>query len=230
MTIALVPLKATSERTPGKNFKELAGKPLFRWVLDKLDILRKDGDLTGIAIYCDEATWKMVDPDIRNVAFLILEDKPNSYPEGNGFFYDMAHGALTAISPQFVGGRLMFCNATSPFVKLETYRACLNMMGEGTEFDTAVTAIPLIGRVWSPDAQALNHDPRTCPRTQSQKPCWIESEALWVMKPHVIMEYHRRVGAHPFFHPVNWVEQTDINYPEDFHKAETLLEMGVVKD
>ena len=35
-TIALVPMKATSERGSGKNFKNLAGKPLFRWILDSL--------------------------------------------------------------------------------------------------------------------------------------------------------------------------------------------------
>ena len=35
-TIALVPMKAHSERVTGKNFKNLAGKPLFRWILDTL--------------------------------------------------------------------------------------------------------------------------------------------------------------------------------------------------
>ena len=35
-TIALLPMKAHSERVSGKNFKKLAGKPLFRWILDSL--------------------------------------------------------------------------------------------------------------------------------------------------------------------------------------------------
>ena len=35
-TIALLPMKAHSERVSGKNFKHLAGKPLFRWILDSL--------------------------------------------------------------------------------------------------------------------------------------------------------------------------------------------------
>jgi len=29
-------MKAHSERVSGKNFKKLAGKPLFRWILDEL--------------------------------------------------------------------------------------------------------------------------------------------------------------------------------------------------
>ena len=34
--VALLPMKAHSARVPGKNFKDLGGKPLFRWVLDAL--------------------------------------------------------------------------------------------------------------------------------------------------------------------------------------------------
>ena len=34
--VALLPMKAHSSRVPGKNFRELSGKPLFRWILDTL--------------------------------------------------------------------------------------------------------------------------------------------------------------------------------------------------
>src|SRR5262245_38864424 len=34
--VALLPMKAHSERVPGKNFRPLAEKPLFAWVLDTL--------------------------------------------------------------------------------------------------------------------------------------------------------------------------------------------------
>ena len=34
--VALLPMKANSERVEGKNFRQLAGKPLFRWILDSL--------------------------------------------------------------------------------------------------------------------------------------------------------------------------------------------------
>jgi len=34
--VALLPMKANSERVKGKNFKSFHGKPLFKWVLNKL--------------------------------------------------------------------------------------------------------------------------------------------------------------------------------------------------
>ena len=34
--VALLPIKEHSSRVPGKNFRDLCGKPLFQWVLDSL--------------------------------------------------------------------------------------------------------------------------------------------------------------------------------------------------
>src|SRR5262245_6558637 len=34
--VALLPMKAHSERVPSKKFRPLAGKPLFRWIIDTL--------------------------------------------------------------------------------------------------------------------------------------------------------------------------------------------------
>ncbi len=36
MNIAIVPMKTTSSRVKNKNFRDLAGKPLWRWTVDKL--------------------------------------------------------------------------------------------------------------------------------------------------------------------------------------------------
>ena len=35
--VALLPMKANSERVKGKNFRNFCGKPLFRWILDALE-------------------------------------------------------------------------------------------------------------------------------------------------------------------------------------------------
>jgi len=34
--VALLPMKANSERVKGKNFRDFCGKPLFGWMLDTL--------------------------------------------------------------------------------------------------------------------------------------------------------------------------------------------------
>ena len=34
--VAVVPMRHNSERVPGKNYRDLGGKPLFHWVVDTL--------------------------------------------------------------------------------------------------------------------------------------------------------------------------------------------------
>ena len=36
-TVAIIPIKKNSKRVPGKNFRKIKGKPLFRYLLDKLN-------------------------------------------------------------------------------------------------------------------------------------------------------------------------------------------------
>ena len=48
--VALLPMKANSERVKGKNFKYFAGKPLFLWILESL--LKVD-KITSIVINTD---------------------------------------------------------------------------------------------------------------------------------------------------------------------------------
>jgi 2-C-methyl-D-erythritol 4-phosphate cytidylyltransferase len=134
MTVAIVPLKATSERLPGKNFRNLAGKPLYRWSLEKLLQLNHDKIISAVHIYCDSYTWKILDRDITTNATWIQETEPNSYPEGNGFFNDMSHSITYS--------NIMFVNATAPFVRLETYVKCCRAIEP--PYDSAVTVKPLV--------------------------------------------------------------------------------------
>ncbi|MCE2915673.1 MAG: hypothetical protein LW768_09035, partial [Rubrivivax sp.] len=48
--VALLPMKANSERVVGKNFRDFNGKPLFRWILDTLLSV---GDIDRVVINTD---------------------------------------------------------------------------------------------------------------------------------------------------------------------------------
>lgn len=216
MTIATVtPLKADSERVPGKNFKELAGKPLYMYVTEKMLALQDDFE-TQHFIYCDARTWNMIDQDVKNWTTWLPEKLAGSAPDSNIFFRDMACQV-----PSYAR-HIMFANATSPFVKMETYRKCIESVIHGG-FDSACTAIKVRGRLWNDWNQSINHDPQTCPRTQSQDPVWIESDGAWVVQRDIIQDDSRRVGFRPKFIDVDQIEQLDINWPRDFEIAEALI-------
>ena len=65
--VALLPMKANSERIKGKNFKDFCGKPLFRWVLDEI---LKCQDIETVVINTDA--------DELQIIQILLEKSLNS--------------------------------------------------------------------------------------------------------------------------------------------------------
>ena len=49
--VALLPIKANSERVKGKNFRMLSGMPLFKWILDTLLSVK---EIDQVAINTDD--------------------------------------------------------------------------------------------------------------------------------------------------------------------------------
>jgi len=61
---AIVPMRHNSERVPGKNYRDFAGKPLYHRVLDSL-------------LACDAISQVVIDTDSPT----ILEDAAKHYPK-----------------------------------------------------------------------------------------------------------------------------------------------------
>jgi CMP-N-acetylneuraminic acid synthetase len=212
-TAIVMPLKAESERVKDKNFRTLGDKPLYRWAMDKLLTLNCD-----TFVYGDDAAWNKLDRHTQNEVSHLHEDRPALTNDSNDFFCSIAH----ALPKEFT--RIVYANATSPFVTNKTYGDALRIFESGwNTYDSVLSAIPVYGRVWNNDAQSLNHDPKTCPRTQNQDPVWIESDAFWMLDRTLITNHHRRVGMCPYFQVVSGWEKIDINVPSDLDFAREML-------
>ena len=64
--VCIVPIKKRSKRLKGKNFKKINGKPLFRFLLDKLsktnfDEIYVDSDSKLVKKYCNSKGYKFID-------------------------------------------------------------------------------------------------------------------------------------------------------------------------
>lgn len=225
-SLAIMPLKKTSQRIPGKNFLTLGGKPLFLWAHDKLQKVAKryPDVLTDVAIYGGE--------DIKDVVpagtMWIAEAKVVACQDANRMLRRMITAAIEQTGVDY--DVVAYMNATSPFTKSETYRECLDaVVTQG--FDSACTVVELRGRFWKQGVAdepyyPINHDPGTCPQTQLQSPLIMESDACWAMRPSIILELNRRVSTNHKFIPVVGMATIDINYPADFVLAEAAARSG----
>ena len=73
--VALLPIKANSNRVKGKNFRDLAGRPLFRWILDTLLSV----DLIDKIVINTDARNLLIDLGLPNNNRILLRDRKNLY-------------------------------------------------------------------------------------------------------------------------------------------------------
>ena len=74
---ALVPMRHHSQRVPGKNFRNLAGKPLFHYVLETL---MQCPEIQQIAVNTDS---EVIQKDIeKNFPEIIVIDRPEKLAGG----------------------------------------------------------------------------------------------------------------------------------------------------
>lgn len=207
--VAVMPIKLINERCPGKNTRLLGGKPLLQY---ELDSLLKTELCDSVNVFCssDEV-----------VPYL---------PEGVNYikrpeYLDLSTSNFTQIFESFMENYdaeiYVYAHATAPFISVETMKQCILAVQSG-EYDSAFCAVRLQDYLWK-DGEPLNFDATNVPRTQDLEPIYQETSGVYVFTKDVFVKYHRRIGKNPFIKEVSFREAVDIDEPEDFELAETLV-------
>ena len=213
--VALLPMKAHSERVSGKNFRELAGKPLFRWVLDTL-------------LSVDEIDLVVINTDARE----ILEDKglPASSrvlvrdrkKELQGDFTSMNLILEDDINAEPAELYLM-THTTNPLLSADTIRDALDRLAaDKGKFDSLFTVNRFQTRFYREDLSPVNHDPDNLIRTQDLEPWFEENSCLYIFSRESFHKTRARIGEKPMMFEMPRNESIDIDEQEDWMMAEAL--------
>ena len=76
----------------------------------------------------------------------------------------------------------------------------------------------------------LNFDPSSIPRSQDLPVLYKETIGCFVFTRQMFLETGRRIGYRPYICEVDKIEETDINYPEDFEIANVIYMHRLKKD
>ncbi|MDF3303407.1 acylneuraminate cytidylyltransferase family protein [Rhodococcus sp. T2V] len=210
--VAVVPIKKNSERVPNKNFRDLGGRPLYRWLLDTLMECRT---LSGI----------LVDTDSDE----LLEQLSSLYPEIRGRRRpDRLAGPLTSmdevlreLAPDVTGDIIVQLHVTNPFLRADTIDRAVKSYLDGRS-DSLFSVSEIRGRLWSEDIRPLNHDPAIMERTQDMAPVYKENSCFFIFKRDAMLEKGMRVSGDVSVFPIGDLESTDIDTQDDFEFAEAL--------
>jgi len=216
-------MKAHSERVSGKNFRDLAGKPLYRWILDTL-------------LSIDEIDLVVINTDGRK----ILED--------SGLHYDSRIrvrdrkqellGDLTSmnlilqddIEAESAGIYLM-THTTNPLLGAGTIRKALDrLLADKVGHDSLFTVNRFQTRFYREDLTPVNHDPDNLIRTQDLEPWFEENSCLYIFSRESFRKTRARIGEKPIMLEMSRIESIDIDEQEDWEMAEALVKCRINKE
>lgn len=212
--VALLPMKANSERVKAKNFRNFSGKPLFRWILDTL-------------LEIEEIDQVVINTDARHIlADACLVDSPrvmirDRRPEICGDLVPM-NMILADDTANVPADMYLMTHTTNPLMSADTIRKAMKAyeagLADGTA-DSLFTVDKIQTRFYRADASPVNHDPNNLLRTQDLEPWFEENSNLYVFSRESFLSTNARIGKKPILFESPKFESIDIDTQEDWDLA-----------
>ena len=212
--VALLPMKANSERVKGKNFREFNGKPLFRWILDALLEIE---EIDQVIINTD-ARQILAENGLSDSERVMIRDRK---PEICGDLVSM--NLVLEDDVQNVDADIyLMTHTTNPLMTVDTIRSALQAFqaaqAEG-KADSLFTVDKIQTRFYRADCSAVNHDPDNLIRTQDLEPWFEENSNLYIFTRDSFNNTNARIGKQPMMFESKKFESIDIDTPEDWNFA-----------
>ena len=216
--IALLPMKANSERVKGKNFKDFCGKPLFRWTLDTLLSVP---EISRVVINTD-AREILKSHGLEDGDRVTIRDRPQ---EICGDLVSMNEVIKDDIA-NFDADIYLMTHTTNPLLRKESILNALHIFREGLQkkkHDSLFSVNRVQERFYFSDATPINHDPSNLIRTQDLTPWYRENSNLYLFTKKSFNASGARIGRTPTMFVTEPLESTDIDTVEDWSFAESVV-------
>lgn len=218
--VALVPMRDTSERVPGKNYRPLAGWPLFHHILLALHTCP---ELADIVVDTDSLTIKQGLAD--HFPGVLVLDRPEALrgaevPMNSVLLHD------TELVP---ADFYLQTHSTNPLLRSQTIStAILAFMADRAANDSLFGVTELRTRLYDRDGHAINHNPRELLRTQDLPPIYEENSCLYIFTRQNLLKHNHRIGERPLLFPVPRDEAWDIDEEFDFQVVDLLMRQRIL--
>lgn len=216
--VALLPIKAYSERIPGKNFRLFANKPLFKWILDTLLGIPK---VTKVVINTD-ARHILEDCGLDKNPYIEVRDRKS---ELCGDTVSM-NAILADDIEAFPAEAYLMTHATNPLLKRAIIAKALayfeRLLAEKLG-DSLFSVTRVKERFYREDGSPVNHDPRNLVRTQDLEPWFEENSNLYLFTRESFRATGSRIGARPHMFEMPMMDAIDIDEFDDWVLAELIM-------
>jgi CMP-N-acetylneuraminic acid synthetase len=213
--VALIPMRHHSQRVRGKNYRPLAGKPLFHHIIETLQNVP---EIREVVVDTDsEPIMDGVHSFFPNVKLIQRPEhlRANNIPMNDILLYDIA---------QIEADFYLQTHSTNPLLKAETIsRGIQKFVSSYPQYDSLFSVTRLQTRLYFQDGRAINHNPRELIQTQDLPPVYEENSCLYLFTRDNLIKYHHRIGETPLMFEIAPEEAWDIDEELDFTICDFLL-------
>jgi CMP-N-acetylneuraminic acid synthetase len=211
---ALVPMRHYSARVPEKNYRPLAGKPLFHHILSTLQEV-------------PEVETILVDTDSPVIMEGITEKFPDvkAVPRPEYLLGEMVsmNDILIYDTSLIEADYYLQTHSTNPLLRSGTIsKAIQTFLASIPDHDSLFGVTRLQTRLWDREGNPINHDPNILIRTQDLPPIYEENSCIYIFSKEKLIARQNRLGERPLMFEIPAVEAWDIDEELDFTVADIL--------
>ena len=225
--VAFIPARSGSVRIPDKNVKPLGGKPLVAWAIEAA---RESGAFTDVFVSSDSLRY--LGTATTHGAKGI--QRPAEYATATSPDYQWLKHALMEIWEDKKPDMVAILRCTSPFLKAETIARAVNLLQSDKKADS-VRAVRRVrehpGKMWIAHGfrmlplmpYRLNDTPWHSNQTGELPEVYVQTAGLEVVRTEAVWQTSTISGDAVIPFILEGEEALDINTPEDWGMAETIV-------
>ena len=204
-----------SQRVPGKNYRLLAGKPLYQHIVETL-------------LACPEISQVVVDTDsppiIEGLRTNFTQVHVLERPEHLRADQVSMNEILAYDTSQVEADLYLQTHSTNPLLLSATVsRAVQALLAEYPAYDSLFSVTRIQVRLWDQLGRAINHNPAVLIQTQDLPPVYEENSCIYIFNRENLLRRRNRLGDRPMMFPIEAAEAWDIDEELDFAIADFLM-------
>jgi CMP-N-acetylneuraminic acid synthetase len=213
--VALVPMRHHSQRVPGKNYRLLAGKPLFHHIVETLLAVPEINQ-----VVVDTDSGPVMDDMRQHFPQVKIIDRPERLCADDVSMNEI----LIYDTGQVPADFYLQTHSTNPLLKAETLsRAIKSLITNYPTYDSLFSVTRLQTRLYDQHGKAINHNPVELIQTQDLPPVYEENSCIYIFNRDNLMTKRHRISDHPLMFEIDAQEAWDIDEELDFAICDFLL-------
>jgi CMP-N-acetylneuraminic acid synthetase len=205
-----------SQRVPGKNYRPLAGKPLYQHIIETLLSVPEVS-----TVVVDTDSEPVMDGLRRNFPQVIVLPRPeqlraDSIPMNEVLLYD-----TSMVQADYY----LQTHSTNPLLRAETISKAIQIfLADYPTHDSLFSVTRLQTRLYDQHGQAINHDPDILLQTQNLPPVYEENSCIYIFTRDNLERRRNRLGERPRMFEMDADEAWDIDEELDFAITDFLMQ------